>query len=88
MDLNIIIENKNDYYKLATHYLKKIEGIELEADFDEIIPKSISILLDHDFIPAPCIEIRLELLKDQKTISDYFLYVDENKEFVDEFLIA
>ncbi len=86
--MDLITENKNDYYKLATHYLKKIEGIELAADFDEIIPKSISILLDHDFIPAPCIEIRLELLKDQKTISDYFLYVDENKEFVDEFLIA
>ena len=88
MDLNIIIKNKDDYYQLAIYYLKKIEAIELEADFDEIIPKSISILLDHDFIPAPCIEVRLELFKDQKRITDYFLYVDENKEFVDEFLIA
>ncbi len=65
MDLNVIVENKNDYYKLASEYLKKIKTIELDVDFDEIIRKSISILVDHDFIPTPCIEIKLELRKYQ-----------------------
>ena len=68
--------------------MKKIDSIELYIDFDEIISKSISILIDHDFIPTPCIEIKLELFKDQKKTGNYFLYVDEKKEFIDEFLIT
>ena len=31
-------------------------------------------------------EIRLELCKDEKKIANYFLYVNEDKEFIDEFL--
>jgi hypothetical protein len=83
-----IIQDKDLYYNLANNYLKKIDSIELDIDFDEIISKSISILIDHDFIPTPCIEIKLELLKDQKKTGNYFLYVDEKKEFIDEFLIT
>jgi len=86
-DLNII-QDKDLYYNLANNYLKKIDSIELDIDFDEIISKSISILIDHDFIPTPCIEIKLELFKDQKKTGNYFLYVDEKKEFIDEFLIT
>jgi len=52
------------------------------------IPKSISILIDHDFIPTPCIEIKLELLTDQIKEGNYILYVNEKKEFIDEFLIT
>lgn len=83
-----IIQDKDLYYNLANNYLKKIDSIELDIDFDEIISKSISILIDHHFIPTPCIEIKLELLKDQKKTGNYFLYVDEKKEFIDEFLIT
>ena len=83
-----IIQDKDLYYNLANNYLKKIDSIELDIDFDEIISKSISILADHDFIPTPCIEIKLELFKDQKKTGNYFLYVDEKKEFIDEFLIT
>ncbi|SFD40958.1 hypothetical protein [Flavobacterium phragmitis] len=83
MDLNIV-QYKNEYYGLAQEYLKKIDFV--ESDIVEIIPKSISILIDHDFIPTPCIEIKLELHKNQKKKANYFLYLNENKEFVDEFL--
>ncbi|OXA82462.1 hypothetical protein SAMN05444397_107227 [Flavobacterium aquidurense] len=84
-----IIDNKVKYYQLAEHYFQNIDLDEHERiNFDEIIQKSISILLDHDFIPTPCIEIKLELLKDQKKIGNYFLYVNEKKEFIDEFLIT
>ncbi|MCC9061947.1 hypothetical protein [Flavobacterium piscisymbiosum] len=83
-----IIQDKDLYYNLANNYLKKIDSIELDIDFDKIISKSISILVDHDFIPTPCIEIKLELFKDQKKTGNYFLYVDEKKEFIDEFLIT
>ena len=83
-----IIQDKDLYYNLANNYLKKIDSIELDIDFDEIISKSISILIDHDFIPTPCIEIKLELFKDQKKTGNYFLYVDEKKKFIDEFLIT
>lgn len=83
-----IIQDKDLYYNLANNYLKKIDSIELDIDFDKIISKSISILIDHDFIPTPCIEIKLELFKDQKKTGNYFLYVDEKKEFIDEFLIT
>jgi hypothetical protein len=81
-----IIQDKDLYYNLANNYLKKIDFIELDINFDEIISKSISILIDHDFIPSPCIEIKLELLKDQKKTCNYLLYIDEDKEFIDEFL--
>lgn len=83
MDLNIV-QYKNEYYELAQEYLKKIDFIDL--NIVEIIPKSISILIDHDFIPTPCIEIKLELLENQEKTVNYFLYLNENKEFVDEFL--
>lgn len=87
MDLSIILKNKEEYYRLATEYYNIIE---VESR-DECLtsPKSISILMDHDFIVTPCIEIRLELLSqdEQKTIGKYFLYIDEEKQFVDEFLI-
>ena len=83
MDLNIV-QYKNEYYELAQEYLKKNDFVEL--NIVEIIPKSISILIDHDFIPTLCIEIKLEFYKNQIKSGNYFLYLNENKEFVDEFL--
>ncbi len=86
MDLSLVHKNKNDYYKLANDYLANIDSNELNTSFDEIISKSISILIDNDFIPTPCIEIKLELQNNQIKVGNYFLYIDENKEFLDEFL--
>jgi len=87
MDLNIILKNKEEYYRLATDYYNNID----EEYREECLasPKSISIVMDHDFIVTPSIEIRLELRSqdEQKTIGNYFLYIDEEKEFIDEFLI-
>ena len=74
-----IIQDKDLYYNLANNYLKKIDSIELDINFDKIIPKSISILVDHDYIPTPCLEIKLELFKDKKKTGNYFMYVDEKK---------
>ncbi|WP_343704815.1 hypothetical protein [Flavobacterium sp.] len=85
MDLNVI-QCKNEYYELAQKYLKKIDFVELGINFDEIVSKSISILLNHDFIQTPCIEIKLELYRNQIKTANYFLYVDEKKKFIDEFL--
>lgn len=81
-----IIANKEEFYNLAIDYCNNIDKDYCEECL--IIPKSISILVDHDFIPTPCIEIKLELLKDQIKEGNYFLYVNEKKEFIDEFLIT
>jgi hypothetical protein len=87
MDLNIILKNKEEYYRLATEYYNNIEAESREECLAS--PKSILILMDHDFIVTPCIEIRLELRSqdEQKIIRNYFLYIDEEKQFVDEFLV-
>lgn len=89
MDLDkIIIENKDGYYNLAMEYFYKISIEDYESEsFNVIVPKSISILVDHNFIPAPCVEIRLVFLQDEKEVGGYFLYVDEQKNIIDEFLI-
>ncbi|MFV8344429.1 hypothetical protein [Flavobacterium sp. XS2P39] len=86
-----ITENKEEYYHLAIKYYYNINTEEyLNNRISSIIPKSISILIDHQFIPTPCIEIKIELhhKEEHKGISSYFLYVNDKKEFIDEFLIS
>lgn len=81
------IDNKNELYNLALEYFYNINPEQYEdIQFDNVVSKSISILLDHDFISIPCIEIKLELYKNQIKTANYFLYVDEKMKFVDEFL--
>lgn len=81
------IDNKNELYNLALEYFYNINPEQYEdIQFDNVVSKSISILLDHDFISIPCIEIKLELYKNQIKTANYFLYVDEKMNFVDEFL--
>ncbi|KRB53861.1 hypothetical protein [Flavobacterium sp. Root186] len=89
MDLNeFIVENKNEYYSLANEYFNNVNIEEYENEkVNAIVSKSISILIDHDFIPTPCVQIRLNLLQDQKEVGSYFLYINKDKEFIDEFLI-
>ncbi|MDW8851521.1 hypothetical protein SD960_15555 [Flavobacterium sp. MMLR14_040] len=88
MDLHkSVIKNKEELYSLAIEYYNKIDKEYLEEYF--IVPRSISIVIDHQFIPIPCVEIKLELKhqNEQKHIGHYILYIDERKNFVDEFLI-
>jgi hypothetical protein len=82
-----IIENKEEFYNLAIQYYTNIDKEHLGECL--IVLKSISILIDHQFIATPCVEIKLELRDQdsQKSIGNYFLYIDERKNFVDEFLI-
>jgi len=88
MNLSAIYKNRKDYYSLANDYFNKIDSDKWEINFlFKIVPKSISILVDHDFISTPCVEIKLLFVQDEKEVGCYFLYVDENKVFVDEFLV-
>jgi hypothetical protein len=90
MDLHKhISEDKEEWYHLAIEYYYNIDEEHLK-NIDTIVPKSISILMNHEFIPAPCIEIKIKLIFQdrQKRISYYCLYVNEKKEFIDEFLIS
>lgn len=85
---NLDIENKGEYYNLAMKYFNKINIEDYKGEsFNAIVPKSISILVDHNFISTPCIEIKLVFLQDEKEVGSYFLYIDEQKKVVDEFLI-
>lgn len=82
-----ILDKKEEFYNLAIKYYYNIEE-EILVDISKIVPKSISILVDHEFIPTPCIQIRLELhhQDDDVNVSSYYLYINEEKEFIDEFL--
>lgn len=76
---------KEDYYNLAIEYFNNIEQEHKELVL--IIPKSISVVIDHEFIPTPCVEIKLGLFQDENEVGSYILYVDEQKQIIDEFLI-
>lgn len=82
-----ILDQKEDFYSLAMTYYYNIDQ-EYIDDISKIVPKSISVLIDHEFIPTPCIEIKLQLhhKEENEGISSYYLYVNEKKEFIDEFL--
>lgn len=84
-----VTDNPTYYYNIALNYFN-----EAKANDDEIkdlIAKnhSVSYLLHHDFIPAPCIVICLKLFKEQKDevcIGSYHLYIDGKETFIDEYL--
>lgn len=85
---NLTIQKKEVYYALAKEYFNNISTCEYENfKFDDIVPKSISILIDHDFISTPSIKIKINLFQDQKQVGAYYLYVNKDKEFIDEFLL-
>jgi len=82
-----IINSKEDFYNVATEYYYNIgQDDKLKQ---KIINKSIAILIDHLFIPVPCIEIKIEVHNsiEEKYLGHYILYLNEEKEFLDEFLI-
>ena len=82
-----IIEKKEEFYNLAIEYYNNIDKEYRENCL--IVPKSISIVIDHQFIPTLSVEVKLELKYEdhEKNIGHYFLYLDERKDFIDEFLI-
>ncbi|OUL59836.1 hypothetical protein [Flavobacterium sp. AJR] len=82
-----ISDKKEEFYNLAIKYYYNIDKEYLD-NISKIVNKSISILVDHEFIPTPCIEIRLELhhQDDDVNVSSYYLYINEENEFIDEFL--
>jgi hypothetical protein len=91
MDLNkAILEEKEEYYNLAIKNYYNINTEEFNNVIRSIVPKSISVLIDHPFIPTPCLEIKIELhhKETQNEVGYYFIYIDENKELIDEFLIS
>ncbi|WP_347065398.1 hypothetical protein [Flavobacterium sp. WV_118_3] len=83
-----ILDNKEEYYQLAIEYYYNIDEEHLK-NIDKIVFKSIVILIDHEFVPTPCIEIKIELYHQNESdrISSYCLYIDKEKEFIYEFLI-
>lgn len=87
MKLESILENKERFYLLALEYYYKIDE-DYVNNTEKVDNKSISILMDHEFIPTPCIEIRLEIYHKDNNSSYYFVYFDEKKEFIDEFFIS
>jgi hypothetical protein len=80
-----ILEQKDEFYNIAKLYLSKIEEVDFEID--TVVNKSISILLNHEFIVTPCIEIKIKIYCKDDEIYLYCLYLSYNKEFIDEFLI-
>ncbi|CAA9199927.1 hypothetical protein FLA105534_02873 [Flavobacterium bizetiae] len=86
--LERISHNKKELYNLALEYFRNINPEQYEyIQFDKIVSKSIAVLIDHDFIPTPCIEIKLNVLQNQKEVVDYFLYINAEREFIDELLV-
>jgi hypothetical protein len=83
-----VLDKKEEFYHLAIKYYYNIDEEYLD-DISKIVPKSISILIDHEFIPTPCVEIKIQLyhLDESIGVTSYYLYVTEEKEFIDEFLI-
>lgn len=92
------IDNDN-YFILALDYYNKLvrnnheltEELPEGTNLDDIIIKnnSISILLEHPFIPTPNIEVCLDLFANSSSriLGSYHLITDNNQAFVDEFLL-
>lgn len=85
-----IIDSKDELYRLAIEYCNNANVEDYDQNkIDLFINKSISMVIDHLFIPTPCIEIKIDMHDsiEEKCIGSYILYVNNKKEFVDEFLI-
>ena len=83
-----LLKSKKDLYSLALEYLNRIEADEFNIGSYKIENNSISYVVDHNFIPVPSIKIELRLIKNSHIFSkyNYYLYIDANLNFIDEFL--
>jgi len=87
-----LANNNEMYYSLANNYFQNIKGDIVNEISDKNIDiknKSISILFDDDFFPTTGVYFNFELYltEKDKLVGAYHLYVDQNMDFVDEFLI-
>ena len=92
------IDNGN-YFILALNYYNKLirNNPELSQELPESINlndievknKSVSILLEHPFIPTPSIEVCLDLFakSSSRILGSYHLITDNKQAFVDVFLL-
>ncbi|CAM3752208.1 hypothetical protein [Flavobacterium chungbukense] len=72
--------NKKAFYNLGLEYFHNINSEEYQdIEFDNIVSKSISILIDHDFITTPCIEIKLDFPKMKKRLGTIFFMLMKTK---------
>jgi hypothetical protein len=53
--------NKKELYNLETESYYNIDSEEYQKDEVILVDKSISLLIDHLFIPTPCFEINIEI---------------------------
>jgi hypothetical protein len=85
-----LLKSKEELYLLALEYLNRIEADEFNIGNYKIENNSITYLVDHNFIPVPCIKIELRLIKNSHIFSNYnyYLYIDDDLKFIDEFLVA
>lgn len=84
-----IAKEKEMLYSLGEKYYDGI--LENESEFRDlrIERNSIYIVVDHDMIQTGSIGIKFYLYQNEDLRNGYYvLYVDENYEFVDEFLVT
>lgn len=91
--------NTAELFMLALEYYNKLidENLELSEELPEnitfedlsIVNKSIAVLLIHKSIECPSIEIclALNLRRHDLPIGHYYLIVDNETKFIDEYLI-
>lgn len=84
-----ISKDKEMLYSLGKKYYYEI--LENESEFRNLKEKrnSIYITVDHDMIQTGAIGIKFYLYQNENLRNGYYvLYVDENYDFVDEFLVT
>lgn len=83
--------NTEELFDIAISHYNAIDFENVEVKHKNIIigGKYIAEVNNHDFIPTPCIEIKLDLQSSNtnRIIGHYSLYITNNKEFLDEFLV-
>jgi hypothetical protein len=80
---------KTFYYNLAHSYYNACDKSDLEITPSFVRNKCISILLDHEFIHTPCIQIELSLFIQDGLlhVGTYTIYINEiDNNIIDEFL--
>jgi hypothetical protein len=84
-----LLKSKKDLYLLALDYLNRMDADEFNIGNYRIENNSISYLVHHKFIPVPSIKIELQLFNKSHILSNfnYYLYIDDNLKFIDEFLV-
>lgn len=84
-----ISRDKEMLYSLGKKYYDEI--LENESEFRNLREErnSIYIAVDHDMIQTGAIGIKFDLYQNENLRNgNYVLYVDENYNFVDEFLVT